>query len=68
MHDFVPEDMISVVVEKGSTMAFFEDISHTEPTQVKGAYYVIGGNKEKTVACVIYDPQRNIVYKRHTSA
>ena len=68
MHDFVPEDMINFVLEKGQNMAFFEQIGHTVPTTVKGAYYVMGGNKDKTVSCIIYDPNRNIVYKRVNSA
>ena len=67
MHDFVPEDMINIVVDKGKQFALFEDISHTTPTKVKGAYYVVGGNKEKTIGCVIYDPNREIVYKRNNS-
>ena len=67
MHDFVPEDMINIVVDKGKQFAIFEDISHTVPTTVKGAYYVVGGNKEKTIGCVIYDPNREIVYKRNNS-
>ena len=37
------------------------------PTTVKGAYYVVGGNKEKVIGCVIYDPNREIVYKRQAS-
>lgn len=68
MHDFVPEDMFNTIIDQGATNAFFEDISHTTPTKVKGAYYVMGGNKDKTISCVIYDPQRNVVYKRQSSA
>ena len=68
MHDFVPEDMINAVVEADSTEALFEMIGHEVPTQVKGAYYVLGGNDEKTIDCVIYDPQKNIVYKRRGSS
>ena len=44
MHDFVPEDMMNVIVEKSSTEALFENIGHKEPTKIKGAYYVLGGN------------------------
>ena len=44
MHDFVPEDMMNVIVEKSSTEALFEQINHKEPTKIKGAYYVLGGN------------------------
>ena len=44
MHDFVPEDMMNVIVEKSSTEALFEYIGHKEPTKIKGAYYVLGGN------------------------
>ena len=67
MHDFVPEDMINVVVDKKGQFTMFEDIGHLTPTTVKGAYYVVGGNKEKTIGCVIYDPNREIVYKRAVS-
>lgn len=44
MHDFVPEDMTNVIVENKSTEALMETISHTTPTTVKGAYYVLAGN------------------------
>jgi len=68
MHDFVPEDMMNAVVEKKSTEALFEVISHKEPTRIKGAYYVYGGNKDKTISCVVYDPNRDVVFKRKGSA
>ena len=68
MHDFVPEDMTNVLVERKSTEALFETISHMEPTKVKGAYYVLGGSIEKTVSCIVYDPNRDVVYKRKGSA
>ena len=32
MHDFVPEDMTNFVVERKSTEALFETISHSTPT------------------------------------
>lgn len=67
MHDFVPEDMINIVVDKGATFVVYQDIGHLTPTTIKGAYYVIGGNKEKTISCIIYDPNREIVYKRALS-
>lgn len=68
MHDFVPEDMTNVIVEKKTTEALFETINHVEPTAIKGAYYVLGGSKEKTISCVVYDPNREIVFKRRGSA
>jgi len=68
MHDFVPEDMTNVIVEMKSTEALFETINHVEPTLVKGAYYVLAGNKDKTISCIVYDPNREIVYKRKGSA
>ena len=68
MHDFVPEDMINVTVEHKSTEALFEWIGHEQPTQIKGAYYVLGGNTEKIVSCIVYDPNREILYKRKGSA
>ena len=68
MHDFVPEDMMNVIVETRTTEALFEEINHKTPTQIKGAYYVLNGNAEKTVDCMVYDPNREIVYKRKGSA
>lgn len=67
MHDFVPEDMMNTVIEKNSVEALYENIGHTTPTTVKGAYYVYGGSKEKAISCVVYDPDRNILYKRKGS-
>ena len=68
MHDFVPEDMMNAIVEAKSTEALFEYIGHEQPTKIKGAYYVLGGNKEKTISCIVYDPNREILYKRKGSA
>ena len=68
MHDFVPEDMTNIIITKKTTEALFEQIGHTETTKVKGAYYVLGGNKEKTVSMMVYGPNREILYKRHGSA
>ena len=68
MHDFVPEDMTTALVEHRSTEALFETIGHIEPTRIKGAYYVIGGSQEKTISCIVYDPNRDVVYKRKGSA
>lgn len=68
MHDFVPEDMMNAIVEAKSTEALFEYIGHEKPTKIKGAYYVLGGNKEKTISCIVYDPNREILYKRKGSA
>ena len=68
MHDFVPEDMINAIVESRTTEALFETINHATPTTVKGAYYVYGGNTDKVVSCIVYDPNREIVYKRKGSA
>ena len=68
MHDFLPEDMTNVIVEYRTTEAQFETINHEEPTRIKGAYYVLGGNEEKTISCIVYDPNRDVVYKRKGSA
>ena len=68
MHDFVPEDMMNVIVESKTTEALFEVINHQTPTLVKGAFYVLNGNVDKTIDCMIYDPNRDIVYKRKGSA
>ena len=68
MHDFVPEDMMNVVVERKTSEALLETIGHEKPTTVKGAYYVLGGNKDKTVSMMVYGPGREILYKRHGSA
>ena len=67
MHDFVPEDMMNTIIEKNSVEALYEYIGHTKPTTIKGAYYVYGGSKEKSISCVVYDPDRNVLYKRKGS-
>lgn len=58
MHDFVPEDMMNVIVEKNSVESLYEYIGHEKPTTIKGAYYVYGGSKEKSISCIVYDPNR----------
>ena len=68
MHDFVPEDMTTFIVEYRTAESLMETINHEEPTKIKGAYYVIQGHKEKTISCVVYDPNRDVVYKRKGSA
>ena len=68
MHDFVPEDMTNVIVERKTTESLMETINHMEPTRIKGAYYVLGGSTEKTISCIVYDPNRDVVYKRKGSA
>ena len=45
MHDFVPDDMLNVIVERSTTEALYEQINHTTPTTIKGAYYVLNGNE-----------------------
>ena len=64
MHDFVPEDMLNVIVEKKSTEQLFEEIMSETPKTVKGAYYVLNGNEQRKIDCIIYDANKNIVYKR----
>ena len=64
MHDFVPEDMINVIVESKSTETLFEEIIQETPKTVKGAYYVLNGNEQRKIDCMIYDPKKNVVYKR----
>lgn len=68
MHDFVPDDMLNIIVESKSTEALFEQISHDTPTTIKGAYYVLNGNENAKVDCVIYDPKRQVLYKRRGSS
>ena len=68
MHDFVPEDMMNVLVEQDSQELLFEEIGHTESTLIRGAYYVLGGNPDRTINCMVYDPMREVIYKRSGSA
>jgi hypothetical protein len=49
MHDFVPEDLTNFIIEPSSATVLYEDIGHTEPTLVKGAYYVHGGKDAKWI-------------------
>jgi hypothetical protein len=64
MHDFVPEDLTNFVIDASSATVLYEDIGHSEPTLVKGAYYVHGGSDAKVINVFVQDPQKNIIYKR----
>jgi len=64
MHDFVPEDMSTFLVGGSSAEVFYEYISHTSPTLIKGAYYIHGGAEAKPISVVVQDPVKNIIYKR----
>lgn len=41
-HDFVPEDLVTFVIEHGEAFELREMIKHENPTLIKGAYYVHG--------------------------
>lgn len=64
MHDFVPEDMVNFIIPNKQHTILFETIRHENPTTIKGAYYVKGGDKDKYVSVMILDPKRNVVYMR----
>ena len=64
MRDFVPEDMVNFLIPDGLHANLYETIGHKEPTTIKGAYYVKGGNASKSVSVIVMDPIKNIVYKR----
>ena len=64
MHDFVPEDMNTFLVGGQSAEVFYENISHTTPTLIRGAYYIHGGADAKPISVVVQDPVKNIIYKR----
>ena len=49
MHDFVPEDLTNFVVDGNSASVLYDYIGHSEPTLVKGAYYVHGGKDAKII-------------------
>jgi len=64
MHDFVPEDMTTFEVGGKSAEVFYENISHTTPTLIKGAYYIHGGAEARPISVVVQDPAKNIIFKR----
>lgn len=64
MHDFVPEDLTNFIIEPSSATVLYEDIGHTEPTLVKGAYYVHGGKDAKWINVFVQDANKAIIYKR----
>lgn len=64
MHDFVPEDLVNFVVDSSSATVLYEDIGHTSPTTIKGAYYVHGGQDARVINVFVQDPNKNIIYKR----
>ena len=67
MHDFEPDDILNVIVVKNSVEALYEEIGHKTPTTIKGVYNVFGMAEDKLISCVIYDPQRKVLYKRKES-
>jgi len=64
MHDFMPEDMVNFIIQDKQHTVLFENIGHNQPTKIKGAYYVKGGNKTKYVSVLVLDPMRNVLYMR----
>lgn len=64
MHDFVPEDMSTFLVDGKSAEVFYENISHQTPTAIKGAYYVHGAIDARPISVVVQDPEKTIIYKR----
>ena len=53
MHDFVPEDMVTFIVNHNTALVFKEEIVHTKPTEIKGAYYVNSGADAEPLSGVI---------------
>lgn len=49
MHDFVPEDLFNFLIEADKSVYWYETISHTTPTLIKGAYYVHGGGGDSPI-------------------
>ncbi len=64
MHDFVPEDLTNFIVDASSAAVLYETIGHTNPTLVKGAYYVHGGPDARPINVFVQDPDKAIIYKR----
>jgi len=64
MHDFVPGDMSTLVVPAHTIVTVYEDIEHTKPTVIKGAFYSQGYASKQRVSVIIEDPEGNVVYKR----
>lgn len=64
MHDFVPEDLSHFEIEGRDSFIVYENISHENPTTVKGAFYVGHGKDSAPIAIVVEDPLKNILYVR----
>jgi len=55
MGDFVPEDMLNILLESRDQISIFTDIE-VASTDVRAAYYVSGGTKKETVDIFVHDP------------
>lgn len=69
MKEFVPDEMLSFTLEKGSTETFFEEVH--EPTNIRGAYFVSYDSSEKINFKVyfyfllqIISPTENVVFEK----
>ena len=38
MHNFIPDEILTFTLEKGTTETFFEEVR--EPTNIRGVYFV----------------------------
>ena len=64
MEDFIPEDTFTFNVAYPNFSIYFEEISHEKPTPVKGAYFIQGASEDQQIACVVFDPNKEVVYKK----
>ena len=64
MQEFSPDEMVNLLIPRSHAEALFEEIYLPEGTTIHGAFFVVKGSKDKTVSCLIFDPEKNVVYSR----
>eukprot|EP00347_Sterkiella_histriomuscorum_P017556 403348884 len=64
MHDFVPEDMTTIVIEPKQEVSFYEDVGQ-DSIYIRGAYFVGQSNgKNKFIDFFVLDPNNKVVFSR----
>jgi emp24/gp25L/p24 family/GOLD len=64
MHDFVPEDITTVIVEPRREVTFYEDAGD-EPKYIRGAYFVgKSSTGSKQIDFFIVSPKNKVIFSR----
>ena len=64
MHDFVPQDITTIIVEPRSEVTFYVDAKE-EPMYVRGAYFVgKSSTSTKQIDFFVVNPKNKVIFSR----